>query len=76
MFATTQLTVEQMILTHIPGYTIHKIDGVNIIFFSPNDIVFNQAALNSFWRACNAYHLNPVAKTFLGRIRAIKFHEA
>lgn len=76
MFATNQLTIEQIILNHFPGYTIHKIDGINIIFFSPNDIVFNQQAINAFWRTCNSYHLHPVAKTFFGKIRAIKFYEA
>ena len=72
MFAAP-ISIDQIIRAHIPGYTIHKVDGVNVIYFSPNDVLFNQHAIVAFWRECNYYHLHPVAKTFLGRIRSIKF---
>jgi hypothetical protein len=73
MFATP-ITIEQLISSHLPGYSIHKIDGADVILFSANDIIFNQHNISAFWRECNYYHLHPVAKTFLGRIRMIKFN--
>lgn len=73
MFLTNQISIEALVQDYVPGAKVIVIGNSQIIFFSFHDIYFNQKSIMAFWRVCNQYHLRPVAKTILGRVRAIKF---
>ena len=74
MIATKQLSVEQILKqTNVPGTIIRKRNAAYYVSFNIHAILFDQQSIFLFWKSCNQYHLKPVAKTFLGRVTAVKF---
>jgi len=70
------ITITELAQEYMPHSIVRKYKNTEIIIFTWHQIIYKQAEIAYFWRLCNQYHLKPVAKTFFGRIRAIKIvHE-
>ncbi len=71
MYIANQISLEGLALEFVPNAKVLTLGNRQIIFFSLHDVFNKQNEIQSFWRACNQYHLRPVAKTLFGKIRAV-----
>lgn len=51
---------------------IEQLNNGKILRFKWKEVLFEQDYILSIWRYCNRMKLNPIADTFLGKIKAIR----
>ena len=68
--------IHEVLIEHkLNSPTITEREHEVYILFSWNDVLFHQAAIQGIWRKLNIAKAQPIAQTFLGRIRAISYQK-
>lgn len=76
MSALLQISTIDLANEYFPAAAVRKAANAEIMTFNWYQVIFQQEEILALWRACNYYHLKPVAKTFFGKISSIRItHE-